>query len=194
MRTEADLGGPLKEVGWIKRLRTSPRYSRIFLLTLSITHFVDDGLFKAISILIPFIKSEFNLSYFNVGMLETIRSLASSIGNPVFGYITDRSGKIKEAMVLGVFGFFLGIVLIGFSRNFIDILFLLFVASISSCIYHPQAISLLNLTFKEKLHSAIGVHGAIGAIGLVSCPILMSYSSLFYGWRFSALLVFLHFF
>jgi predicted MFS family arabinose efflux permease len=63
-------------------------------------------------------------------------------------------------------------------------------AQLASTIYHPQATSILNYSFKERLHSAIGIHGALGAVGLMVFPILLSKSSDLFGWRISPTLVY----
>lgn len=173
-----------------KRITSSPKYSSLALLTLSVAHFVDDGLGRVITILTPFLRSTFNLNYLEVGLIGSVRSVTSALGHPLLGFASDKYGKRRLAMILGVLGYFVGSVALGFAGNFITALTLIFIATFAACVYHPQATSLLSFYFEKGLHKAIGIHGAFGAVGLVVSPIALSYVSDLLGWRLAPAIVF----
>ena len=176
--------------GLQERIRLSQKYPSLVLLTLSAAHFVDDGLGRGISVLMPSLQSEFNLTYLQVGLIGSVRSVTSALGNPLLGFAADKSGKRKLAMLLGVLGFFAGFAALGAAGNFIQMLMFICLANIAACVYHPQAISFLNFNFKEGIHKAIGIHGALGAVGLVVSPMALSYASNLLGWRLAPIVVF----
>ena len=107
------------------KIKSSKRYNQLVLLTLSIAHFVDDGLYRGFTILLPFLKSELNLTYLDVSLLGSARSAINAIGNPLMGWVSDKSGKRRLLLILGIIGFFLGTAGLGLTNSFFHLLFVL---------------------------------------------------------------------
>ena len=178
----------------LKNKISSLKYNnKIVLFTLSIAHFLDDGLGRGLTTILPLLRTELNLTYFDVSIIGSIRSATNAIGNPLMGWISDRTGKRQLLLILGLLGYYLGTAALGITKNLSGILFVVFIAQLAASIYHPQATSILNYYFNERLHSAIGIHGALGAVGLVVFPIFLSYSIEIFGWRISPMLVYFPF-
>ena len=176
--------------GLQRRIRSSARYDRVLLATMSVAHFLDDGLGRGYSTLLPLIRSALNLSYVDIGVIDSMQAGLRAVGAPLVSWISDKTAQRKLLLILGVSGFFIGTAGLGFAQNYPLLVAMILLAQLSSCIYHPQAVSILNFSFRERLHSAIGIHGAVGAMGLVACPILLSLTSETFGWRIAPTLVY----
>ena len=174
-----------------KKLTSLSIYQHLVLFTLSAAHFVDDGLVRGFSILLPFIKASLNLNYFEVSLIGSTQSMIGAIGNPLMGWISDKTGKRKRLLILGVLGYFIGISALGITYNFLTLFLVLIIAQLSASIYHPQAISIINFNFKDRLHTIIGIHGAFGAVGLIVYPIILSYVIVLFGWRVAPTIVYM---
>ncbi len=162
----------------------------MLLSAMSVAHFLDDGLGRGYSTLLPLIRSALNLSYVDIGVIDSMQAGLRAVGAPVVSWISDKTAQRKLLLILGISGYFIGTAGLGFAHNYLFLITVVLVAQLSSCIYHPQAVSILNFSFRKRLHSAIGIHGAVGAMGLVACPILISFASDAFGWRIAPILVY----
>src|SRR6185295_2533148 len=71
--------------------RVRPNIRLIGLLALG--HLVIDVNQGALSAVLPFVKTAHGLSYAQVGTLVFVSMITSSIVQPVFGYLADRSAR-----------------------------------------------------------------------------------------------------
>lgn len=108
------------------------------LFLLSFGHMVTDMTGGALPVLLPVIRSEFSLSYTEIGVIILVSNLISSVIQPFFGIWSDRKAILwllpAGCLLAGV-----GLVLVGFAPGYVLILFAVAVNGIGSAAYHPEA-------------------------------------------------------
>ena len=71
------------------------------LLLLGLGHLMVDLNTGALPALLPYLKNTFALSYTMTSMLVLVANVSSSLVQPVFGYLSDRSTKAWLCSLLG---------------------------------------------------------------------------------------------
>jgi len=155
------------------------------LLTMLVTHTLTHAFQGMHTTIFPVLKIEFNLGYFELGLIAAIPPLCQAILSIPAGMLSDRFGT-KRMVIFSMLLSCVGSVLAGLSQNpwmFIAAISLLY---LNTTFYHPPSYSYVTKTFKAGDRSkALGIHGAGGtlgvAIGPISISILMAWFA--FGWR-----------
>lgn len=104
---------------------------------LSFGHFANDFMVNVLAVIIPLLTVHFHLSYTEVGVLMMTSNVASSLVQPLFGYVSDKSGSPWllpfSALFLG-----LGLVWMGFAPSFLWLLPSVVLSGIGSAAFHPD--------------------------------------------------------
>ena len=111
------------------------------LALLGLGHMMVDLNTGALPALLPFLKTTLDLSYTMIGTLVLVASLSSSLIQPIFGYLSDRSAR-PWLLPFGVFAATAGMAAIGLASSYYLILLLVCVSGIGVASYHPGAYKL----------------------------------------------------
>jgi FSR family fosmidomycin resistance protein-like MFS transporter len=107
--------------------------------SLSAAHLMNDLMTVGIvPALLPLYKESFHLSYTETGLIVLFSYFASSIMQPIFGYLTDRK-PLVWLLPLGVFLSNLGLALTGVAPSFAWLLFFITLSGLGSGAFHPEA-------------------------------------------------------
>ncbi len=153
------------------------------LATIASAHIVHHICRDSVPILFPVFRSEFSLSYTQLGLLATGSMIALGLLQlPAALFVKWVTRKI----ILGI-GFLLTSLttfLTGTANSF-QILFLWqLMCGVSESTYHPMGASILASRFsKKRIGGAMGVHMAGGSIGGILGPIMMVYFVTLLDWR-----------
>jgi len=99
------------------------------LLLLSCGHMVVDTYQGALPVILPFIKENLGLSYTVTGAILIVSNLASSIVQPLFGFLSDKKEK-AFLLPAGVFLAGVGFALVPVTRSYLLILLLVGVSGL----------------------------------------------------------------
>ena len=118
-------------------------------VTLTVAHLANDAYVAFLHPLLPRLMDKLGLSIAAAAMLSVILSLASSLPQPVMGYVADRVGR-RWLVALGpiVSGIFLS--LIGLAPTFGVLVALLTLGGLGSAFFHPPAVSLAGRVSEGK--------------------------------------------
>jgi FSR family fosmidomycin resistance protein-like MFS transporter len=106
------------------------------LALLGLGHLMVDMNTGALPALLPFLKSTFGLSYTMIGTLVLVTNLSSSLIQPVFGYLSDRSAR-TWLLPFGVMAATCGMATIGLAPSYTVLLFLVFISGIILKLIRP---------------------------------------------------------
>ena len=141
------------------------------LFLLSFGHMVTDMTGGALPVLLPVIRSEFSLSYTEIGVIILVSNLISSVIQPFFGIWSDRKAILwllpAVCLLAGV-----GLVLVGFAPGYVLILFAVAVNGIGSAAYHPEASKQSFLISGDKKATALSIYSVGGNIGHGLGPVM----------------------
>jgi len=155
------------------------------LFVMTLTHMLTHVFQRIHLALFPIIRSEFNLSIHQLGVIAAIPPLCQTFLSIPMGLLSDRFGSKKMiiiSIVVAIIGSFI-------ASQTIDPLMLIIAVSlvyINTTIYHPPSYSFTTRLFRPGDRAkALGIHGAGGtfgmAIGPISIGILMGIFA--FSWR-----------
>ncbi|HWR08520.1 MFS transporter [Sporomusa sp.] len=151
-----------------ERILTKP----LALLTLG--HLITDFGQGALPVLLPFLKTAFNLTYTQVGLIVLVQNLTSSVIQPVFGYLTDRVSLpwlIPASVLLAG----IGLAITGFMPSYTTLLIAVVIGGLGIACFHPQASKSAHLLSNAATKGrSMGLFSVGGNLGLALGSIAMS--------------------
>ncbi len=143
------------------------------LALLGLGHMMVDLNTGALPALLPFLKISLDLSYTMIGTVVLVASLSSSLIQPIFGHLSDRSAR-PWLLPFGVFAATVGMAAIGLASSYSIILLLVCVSGIGIASYHPEAYKTAYLATGEKKATGISLFSVGGNIGYGLGPLAVA--------------------
>jgi FSR family fosmidomycin resistance protein-like MFS transporter len=153
----------------------------VMLFTHTLTH-AFQGMHTTI---FPVLMKEFNLGYYELGLIAAIPPLCQAVFSIPAGMLSDRFGT-KKMIIFSQILSCIGSLVAGFTQNpwmFIVAVSLLY---LNTTFYHPPSYSYVTKEFKPGDRSkALGIHGAGGTLGMAIGPISIGFLMAWFafGWR-----------
>lgn len=148
-------------------------------------HLVNDFYGVTLPFLLPTLIAEFSLSFFQAGLLAIATSLLSGMLQPIIGYLADKSGKQKLAIVFGFTLYGLGLLFASFSISYAMLLAAFFVYGLGQSTFHAQSTNLIARAFPRARGKPMGIHGIGGSIGNFSAPLVATALIASFTWRYA---------
>ena len=159
-----------------------------FLLVLSAGHAFTDMTQGALPAILPYLVAAGGLKYAQAAGLTFAVSLFSSMLQPVFGIMADRSSK-SWLLPIGVLLGGCGLSLVGFFPNYYWLMFTVAVISgIGVAAYHPDAARMANRITGKNKGGGMSIFSVGGNIGFALGPILATPALIYFGLRGSAVM------
>jgi FSR family fosmidomycin resistance protein-like MFS transporter len=141
------------------------------LIALSVSHLLNDTIQALLPSIYPLIKSEFALTFTQIGLITFVFQLTASLLQPLVGSYTDRKPQPYSlpcgmALTLG------GLVLLALANSFHLILVASMFIGAGSSIFHPEASRLARLASGGKHGFAQSVFQVGGNFGSSLGPLL----------------------
>lgn len=149
--------------------RVRPNVRLIGLLALG--HLVIDVNQGALSAVLPFVKNAHGLSYAQIGTLVLMSSVTSSIVQPLFGYLADRSAR-RWLLPAALFLSGAGIALTGVASGYGSLLALIVMMGLGVAAYHPEGYRTAMGVAGDRKATALSWFSLGGNIGYASGPLL----------------------
>ncbi|MDL2280262.1 MFS transporter [Selenomonadales bacterium OttesenSCG-928-I06] len=147
---------------------------------LAASHMTSDITQGALPAMLPFLIMIYSIDYQAAAGLIFASSFLSSIVQPVFGYMADKTST-SWFMSLGIFLACLGISAVGFLDNYWAIFVAVMISGIGGAIFHPEAARLVNKLAGKKKGSGIGLFSVGGNAGFTLGPIIAVSAITFFG-------------
>src|SRR5262245_37226043 len=140
---------------------------------LALGHLVIDVNQGALSAVLPFVKTAHGLSYAQVGTLVFMSMVTSSIVQPIFGYLADRSARrwlLPAALVLSG----AGVALTGVAPGYEGLLGLIVIMGLGVAAYHPEGYRTATGVAGDRKATPLSWFSLGGNIGYASGPLVAS--------------------
>ena len=141
------------------------------LIAATFGHFSVDMYSGMLPLILLALTEKLGLTYAQVGLASMCYSLASSLSQPLFGWIGDRRGS-RPMAVLGVAAIATAVGVMRFVDNFTILILLGVIAGLGSGAFHPQGAMLAAQTPPERRGSAASIYMLGGNGGYAFGPIL----------------------
>ncbi|HXZ44304.1 MAG TPA: MFS transporter, partial [archaeon] len=156
---------------------------------LCVGHLVTDINQGALPALLPFLISEYHLSYTAAAFIIFCSNIASTVVQPLFGHLADRTLK-PWLMPAGIVLAGTGIAAVGIVSDYVWVLAAVMVSGIGVAAFHPQGAQFVSRVAGEKKATAMSVFGVGGTLGFAIGPIIITAAVLHWGLKGSAILIF----
>ncbi|MCY1165392.1 phosphoglycerate transporter family protein [compost metagenome] len=133
--------------------------------------------------LFPWLKTEFNVSYAELGFLMTIFFVVSCAVQALSGFVVDRFGP--RPILFGGLAL-IGVAAFGYalSTSYWMLAGAAVIGGIGNGVFHPVDYTLLNRKVSaSRLGHAYSVHGITGSLGWALAPAMLVPLTLAYSWR-----------
>jgi FSR family fosmidomycin resistance protein-like MFS transporter len=150
-------------------------------------HLATDFAQGALPALLPYLVTEFHLSYLEAGTIILCATFANSIVQPLFGHWSDRRGATwllpAGPAVAGI-----GIGLLAFAPSFPAVLGCVILAGLGVAAYHPEATKHAAWIARDRPSAAMSLFSIGGNLGVALGPLVAGFVAASYGLHGAALL------
>jgi MFS transporter, FSR family, fosmidomycin resistance protein len=137
-------------------------------------------IFPAVLLLL---QKEFSIGYLTLGVISNIMNLTYGLGALPGGLIYNRLGP-KKLFFLCFLGSSIACILVAISPSLIFFTLALGLLGALGSVYHPMANALIAGKVREY-GKAMGIHGAVGNLGLALAPFIAGIFGSLLGWRYT---------
>jgi FSR family fosmidomycin resistance protein-like MFS transporter len=147
------------------------------LITVSLGHFATDLCASFMPMVWPVLSGPLNMNYGMIGVASTIYTAASSVTQPIFGYLGDRSNSRRwAALGLAVAAIFIG--LIGFVDTYPMLIAVVIMLGMGVSAFHPQGAMNASIAGGPNKATAMSIFSIGGTCAYAIGPLLA-------GWLFT---------
>ena len=123
--------------------------------------------------LFPWIKTAFDLSYAELGLLMTVFFVVSGVGQALAGFLVDRIGAVP-VMLGALTSFILSTLVLSSAPTYGMLLAGCVLAGLGNAPFHPVDYSILNARISgPRLAKAYAMHGISGSLGWALAPVYL---------------------
>ena len=139
---------------------------------MSLAHLILEAGFNFLPVTYVLLIPKLGLTYGQIGTLVLAASLAGTITQPIFGWLSDRGDPrhiVIASLVWG--GVLMG--LVGFMPSYGALAVLLVLAALGSAAFHPPAAALSSMTEARNRGRAMSLFSVGGNLGAALSPALV---------------------
>ena len=139
--------------------------------------------------LLPFIRQDMMLNYFQAGLLVSAYSVTSGLSQILGGWVGDRIKHRWISITLGLTGVGISGFAAGLMPTFDSLLVAMVAMGIFAGAYHPAAVPAISSLFEDRRGKAIGLHMIGGAVGFGIGPFIGTAIAATINWHMAFLLL-----
>src|SRR3954465_6258486 len=156
-------------IGATKKLAEGTIFS--ILLTISLSHLLNDTIQSLIPSIYPIVKNSLNLSFTQVGLITLTFQLAASLFQPFVGLYTDRKPQ-PFSLATGMGITLVGLILLSMSSTFGAVLLSVGLIGTGSAVFHPEASKVAYMASGGRRGLAQSIFQVGGNMGSSMGPLL----------------------
>ena len=141
------------------------------LVAISVAHLLNDAVQSVIPAVYPILKSEFSLTFTQIGIITFIFQMTSSILQPFVGRYADRRPQ-PYALTIGMMISLTGLVMLSHSNSFQAIIGAVAIIGMGSSVFHPEASRVAQLAAGHRKGLAQSIFQVGGNGGAAIGPLL----------------------
>jgi MFS family permease len=152
-------------------------------------HFVSHFFQLTLPPLFPLLRTDFDVSYVQLGLLMSLFYASSGIGQTASGFLVDHWGA-RRVLPSGMALLAFAMALAGFATSYWALVPAALLGGLGNSVFHPADYSIFNASVSpSRLGRAYGVHSICGALGWAVAPAVVVALSSAIGWRLALVTV-----
>ncbi|SDE57575.1 MFS transporter, FSR family, fosmidomycin resistance protein [Mucilaginibacter pineti] len=144
------------------------------LFTISFSHLINDMLQAVIPSIYPILKTKYNLSFSQIGLITFTYQITASLLQPFVGFYTDKKPR-PYSLVVGMGFTLLGLLAASLANSFYHLLLSVSLIGIGSSIFHPESSRVAHLASGGKKGLAQSIFQLGGNAGSAIGPLLAAF-------------------
>ncbi|WP_285007966.1 MFS transporter [Pedobacter faecalis] len=144
------------------------------LFAISFSHLLNDTIQSIIPAIYPVVKSSYNLSFTQIGLITLTFQMAASLFQPFVGLYTDRKPQ-PYSLAVGMSFTLIGLISLALSGNFYMMLVSVALVGTGSSIFHPEASRMAHAASGGKRGLAQSIFQLGGNFGSSLGPLLAAW-------------------
>jgi len=149
---------------------------------ISFSHFLNDTIQSLMLAIYPLFKTDFHLSFAQIGLITLAFQFTASLLQPLVGYYTDRHPK-PFSLVLGMGCTLTGLVTLSLASSFPMVLVAAAMVGTGSSIFHPESSRVARMASGGRHGLAQSIFQVGGNAGAATGPLLAAWIVLPHGQR-----------
>lgn len=146
-------------------------------------HFTSHFLLLSLAPLLPLIRSEFDVSFTQLGLVLTVFFAVSGTGQIVAGALVDRFGP-HRLLIAGIAVQAASVAAMGLAPGLWALFALAISAGVGNSVYHPADLSILSRRISQPWRGrAFATHSLAGSLGFALSPVVVGLMASWWGWR-----------
>jgi FSR family fosmidomycin resistance protein-like MFS transporter len=168
--TDAEAGAAPPMVSAMPVVKASTTRYRV-LGAVSFVHVLNDMMQSVIVAIYPLLKGEFNLSFFQIGVITLTFQLTASLLQPVVGMVTDKR-PLPYSLPIGMCFTLIGLLLLSVASTYPILLLAVALIGCGSSVFHPESSRVARMASGGKFGLAQSVFQIGGNLGQALGPLL----------------------
>ena len=153
---------------------------------ISFSHFLNDTIQSLMLAIYPLFKTDFHLSFAQIGLITLTFQFTASLLQPVVGYYTDRHPQ-PFSLVLGMGCTLLGLLSLSLADSYPMVLMAAAMVGTGSSVFHPESARVARMASGGRHGLAQSIFQVGGNAGAATGPLLAAWIVLPHGQRSIAL-------
>ncbi|MFZ1626140.1 MAG: MFS transporter [Gammaproteobacteria bacterium] len=152
----------------------------------SFVHLLNDMMQSIIVAIYPLLKGEFDLSFFQIGIITLTFQLTASLLQPVVGMVTDKH-PLPYSLPIGMCFTLMGVLLLSVAATYSGLLLAVALIGCGSSVFHPESSRVARMASGGRYGLAQSVFQIGGNLGqamgpLLAAGIVLSFGRAHVGW------------
>lgn len=144
------------------------------LSAISVSHFLNDSIQSLMLAVYPLFRSNFHLSFAQIGLITLAYQLTASIIQPLVGRYTDRH-PLPWSLPLGMVSTFAGLLLLSIAPNYLVLLLAAALVGLGSSVFHPESSRVARMASGGRFGLAQSIFQVGGNVGTAVGPLLAAF-------------------
>lgn len=147
---------------------------------LALGHMVIDINQGSFPVILPFLKDALNLSYAATGLIVLAANITSSLIQPLFGYLADKTAR-RWLLPISVLLSAVGLGFLGLAPTYGAVLALVVITGFGVAAYHPEGYRTATAVAGDRKATGVSIFSTGGNIGIALGPPLLTVLLTTYG-------------
>jgi len=147
---------------------------------LALGHMVIDINQGSFPVILPFLKDALNLSYAATGLIVLAANITSSLIQPLFGYLADKTAR-RWLLPISVLLSAVGLGFLGLAPSYRAVLALVVITGFGVAAYHPEGYRTATAVAGDRKATGVSIFSTGGNIGIALGPPLLTVLLTTYG-------------
>jgi MFS transporter, FSR family, fosmidomycin resistance protein len=155
-------------------VEAGPKVVYKVLAAISVCHLLNDMMSSLLPAIYPLLKSSFNLSFAQVGLITLTYQTTASLLQPMIGFYTDKRPR-PFSLPVGMGATLIGLVLLAAARTFPALLVAAALVGTGSSVFHPESSRVARMASGGQHGLAQSIFQVGGNAGLSFGPLLAAF-------------------